>query len=71
MSCGVGCRHSLDPMLLCLWCGLAAASLIQPLAWELPYDVGEALKRKKEKKKKRITIITITEVETMDEITKN
>ena len=30
--------------------GLAvAAVLIQPLAWELPYAVGEALKKKKKK----------------------
>ena len=26
-----------DPMLLWLWCRLAAAILIRPLAWELPY----------------------------------
>ena len=35
MSCGVGCRRSLDPELL--WCRPAAVALIQPLAWELPY----------------------------------
>ena len=29
----------------------AAAALIQPLAWELPYAAGAALKRKKKKKK--------------------
>ena len=28
----------------------AAAALIQPLAWELPYAAGAALKRKKKKK---------------------
>ena len=38
-----------DPALLWLWCRLAAAALIQPLAWELPYAVGMALKRKKKK----------------------
>ena len=32
MSCGVGCRCSLDPMLLCLWCMLAAEAQIWPLA---------------------------------------
>ena len=35
-------------------CGLAAAAPIGPLAWELPYAAGVALKRqqKKEKRKK-------------------
>ena len=37
--------------LLWLWHRLAAAALIQPLAWELPYATGVALKRKKEKKR--------------------
>ena len=32
MSSGVGCRHSLDLMLLWLWCRLAAVAAIQPLA---------------------------------------
>ena len=44
-----------DPMLLWLWCRWAAAALIQPLAWELPYATSAALKRfflKKKKKKK-------------------
>ena len=33
-----------------LWCRLAAATLIQPLVWELPYAASVALKRQKEKK---------------------
>ena len=37
-----------DPALLWLWCRLAAAAPIQPLAWELLYDVGVALKRQKQ-----------------------
>ena len=41
--CGVG--HSSDPELLWLWCRLEAAALIQPLAWELPYVTGAALKK--------------------------
>ena len=45
MSCGVGRRHSSDPLLLWLWCRLAAAAPIQPLAWELPYAIGAAIKR--------------------------
>ena len=31
-------RHSLDPVLLWLWCRLVAATSIWPLAWELPYS---------------------------------
>ena len=46
MSCGVGHRHGLDLVLLWLWQRLAAVALIQPLAWELPYAAGVALKRK-------------------------
>ena len=47
MSCAVDCRRGLDPVLLWLWYRLAAAALIQPLAWEPPYAVGTALKRQK------------------------
>ena len=52
MSCGVGCRHGLDPELLGLWCRPAAVALIQPQAWELPYTEGAARKKTKEKEKK-------------------
>ena len=51
MSCGVGHRHGLVPMLLWLGCRPAAAALIRPLARELPYATGVALKRKKKFKK--------------------
>ena len=34
-----------DLTLLWLWCWLAAAALIQPLTWELPYAAGAAPKR--------------------------
>ena len=40
MSCGVGCRHSSDPMLLWLWCRLTDVAPIQLLVWELPYATG-------------------------------
>ena len=40
-------------MFLWLWRRLAGAAPILPLAWELPYATGMALKRKKEKKKKK------------------
>ena len=47
MSCAVGS----DPILLWLWLSLGlwpvAIATIQPLAWELPYAIGAALKRKK------------------------
>ena len=52
-SCGVGCRHCSDPVLMWLWLWPAATALIQLLAWEPPYAVGAALKRPKKKKKKR------------------
>ena len=51
MSCGVGRRQGLDPVLLWLWWRLAAVALIQSLAWELPYAMGVALKKKKEGRK--------------------
>ena len=38
-----------DQALLCLWCRLAAAALIQPLFWELLYVAGAALKKKRKK----------------------
>ena len=34
-----------------LWCSLAAAALISPLAWEPPNAKGAALKKDKKKKK--------------------
>ena len=36
-----------------LWHKPAAAALIQPLAWELPYAVGAAVKKKKRERKKK------------------
>ena len=53
MSCGVGHRRSSDPLLLWLWWRPAAVALIRPLAWELPYAVGVALKNKKKKKERK------------------
>ena len=51
-SYGVGRRCSLDPALLWLWLRPAATVQIQTTpAWELPYVVGTALKRKKNKNK--------------------
>ena len=53
MSCGVGCRCSSNPTLLWLCCRPAAVALIQPLAWELPYAMDVALKRKLKISRKR------------------
>ena len=47
MSCGVDHKHGLKPELLRLWCRLAAAAPIRPLAREFPYAMGVALKREK------------------------
>ena len=47
LSCGVCLRCGLDQAFLWLWYRLAAIALIRPLAWELTYASGVALKRKK------------------------
>ena len=52
MSCGVGLRRGSDPPLLWGWCRLSAAAQIRPLAWQLPYAAGVALKEKKKRKTK-------------------
>ena len=53
LSCGVGCRRGSDPTLLWLGLWLVATAPVEPLAWELPYAVGVALKIQKTKKKKK------------------
>ena len=57
MSRGVGHRHVLDPTLLWLWHRPAAAASVRLIAWELPYAINAALKKKK-KEKKKITILS-------------
>ena len=52
MTCGVVRRRGLDLALLWLWRKQAAVAPIGPLAWELPYATGTALKSKKKKKKR-------------------
>ena len=52
MSCGVGRRGGSDLAWLWLWCRPGATALIQLLAWEPPYAVGVALKKKKTKNEK-------------------
>ena len=71
MSCGVGCRHGLDPALLWLWRKLVAAAPIQPLAWEYPYPVSEALKSKnKQTKNSQIRSYFTLELDKDDEFFK-
>ena len=55
-------RRGLDLVLLCLWHGLAAVAPIQPLAWELPYAVHVAIKRKKKK-----GLLVVGEIRNIDE----
>ena len=62
MSCDVGHRLGSDPAWLWLWCGLAAAVPILPLAWELPYAAGVVLKRLKKKKISRDSIFHMSEL---------
>ena len=47
VSCGVGRRCGSDLALPWLWCRPASAALIRPLAWELPYASGAAIKEKR------------------------
>ena len=53
-SCGVGCRHCLYPIAVAVAVANTAA-LILPLAWELPYAGGVALKSKTKQKKQNKT----------------
>ena len=46
MSCGVGRGCGLDPTWLWLWHRLVAVALNGPLAWEPPYAMGAALKKR-------------------------
>ena len=55
MSCGEGHKLGLSPTWLWLWRRPVAIAPIGPLAWELPYAAGAALKRKKNKNKKHET----------------
>ena len=51
-NCGISQRCGSDPELQCPWHRTVAASLIRPLAQELPYTASAAVKRKKKKKKR-------------------
>ena len=53
MSCGVGLRLGSDLALLWLWCRPEATAPIGPLAWEPPYAMGAALKKRRKKEKEK------------------
>ena len=50
MSCGVGCRCSLDPVAVAVALASSCSSDSTP-AWEPPYVAGVTLKRQKRPKK--------------------
>ena len=50
MSCDVGCRYGLDPLLLWLWYGVAAAAPVRRLGWEPPYAAVAAIKKRRKEK---------------------
>ena len=53
MSCGVGPRFCSDPTLLWLWSRPVATAPIGALAWEPPFAMDMALKRKKKKRERK------------------
>ena len=53
VSCVVGCRCGSDPVLLWLWCRLAATAPTGPLTWEPPDAAGVAQEMAKRQKKKK------------------
>ena len=59
----LGHKGSSGLVLLWLWCRLAAATRIRPLAWEPPYAMGVALKGQKKKKKKKIIDYLVFELQ--------
>jgi len=66
VSCDIGCRRGSDPVLLWLWCRLAATGPIGPLAWEPPYATGavqEMAKRQKKKSWFRASVLSGNESE--------
>ena len=57
-SCSVGSRGDSDLALLWLWCRPTATAPFQPLAWELPYAMGVALKRQEDRQKGTKIVLT-------------
>ena len=56
VTCGIGHRHGLDPVLLWLWLWPAAVAPIGPLVWDPPYVLGVALKSKSKTKQNKTNI---------------
>ena len=57
LSCSVGSRCSLDPMLLWLWCRPVCRAPAWLLAWELPYASGVAPTPQKKDWLKRLRLV--------------
>ena len=57
MSCGIGGRRGLDPVLPWLWCRPAAPAAIRPLAWEPPYASDAALEKTKTNKQTKNCLV--------------
>ena len=55
MNCGIGHRHSLDLVLLCLWCRSAVAALdsTPSLGTSMCHSCGPKKKKEKKKENKR------------------
>ena len=56
ISCGIGHKCGLNPVLLWLWHKPTATVPIRPLAREPPYAVGAALKKQKTNNNKKKTL---------------
>ena len=52
MSCGVGHRCGLDPVMLWLWCRPASIAPVGPLAWEPPHAARSHPRKGKKTKNK-------------------
>ena len=59
-GCGIGLRHSLDPMWLWLWCRLASAAPTPPLAWEIHMLQVQPEKAKQKQNKIKKTFQTFS-----------
>ena len=67
----LGHRHCSDPALPWLWHRLAAAGPIRPLACELPYAVGAALKRQKQNQKNFTMVLALKQThKSMEQVRK-
>ena len=56
MSYGIDPRGGLDPVLLWLWCRLAAVAPVQPLTWGRTCASGAALKSKRKEGREVLSV---------------